>query len=171
VAQQALEGERVRLRPLELHDVPRLAELAAAPEVSTWWPGLTVDELREKVEAPEPSVQAFAVEVDSDVVGLAEIWEETDPEYRHAGIDLFLGRDWQGRGLGVDTVRTLARHLTRDLGHHRVTIDPAAANERAIRAYERAGFKRVGVMREYERAPDGTWHDGLLMDLLADELD
>jgi aminoglycoside 6'-N-acetyltransferase len=28
----------------------------------------------------------------------------------------------------------------------------------------------VGIMRQYERGPDGTWHDGLLMDLLADEL-
>jgi aminoglycoside 6'-N-acetyltransferase len=26
------------------------------------------------------------------------------------------------------------------------------------------------VMRNYERGLDGTWHDGLLMDLLADEL-
>jgi aminoglycoside 6'-N-acetyltransferase len=32
------------------------------------------------------------------------------------------------------------------------------------------GFKRVGVMRLYERGPDGTFHDGLLMDLLAGEL-
>ena len=51
-----------------------------------------------------------------------------------------------------------------------MSIDPAAANERAIRAYERVGFRRVGVMRAYERGPDGTWHDGLLMDLLRDEL-
>jgi aminoglycoside 6'-N-acetyltransferase len=49
-------------------------------------------------------------------------------------------------------------------------IDPAASNERAIKAYERVGFKPVGVMRSYERGPDGTFHDGLLMDLLAEEL-
>ena len=51
-----------------------------------------------------------------------------------------------------------------------MTIDPAAANTRAIRAYEKIGFRPVGVMRQYERAPDGTWRDGLLMDLLAGEL-
>jgi aminoglycoside 6'-N-acetyltransferase len=39
----------------------------------------------------------------------------------------------------------------------------------AIRAYEKAGFRPVGVMRSYERGPDGTWHDGLLMELLAEE--
>jgi len=41
---------------------------------------------------------------------------------------------------------------------------------RAIRTYTSLGFKPVGVMRRYEQGPDGTWHDGLLMDLLAEEL-
>ena len=55
-------------------------------------------------------------------------------------------------------------------GHHRLTIDPAADNAKAIRSYERVGFRPVGIMRRYERGLDGTWHDGLLMDLLAGEL-
>jgi len=49
-------------------------------------------------------------------------------------------------------------------------IDPAASNEPAIRCYAKVGFRPVGVMRQYERGPDGTFHDGLLMDLLRDEL-
>jgi aminoglycoside 6'-N-acetyltransferase len=112
----------------------------------------------------------FAIELDGDVIGSIQYAEETDPGYRHAGIDLFLDRAHQGRGLGPDAIRTLARHLIEARGHHRLTIDPAAANDRAIRAYERVGFRPVGVMRRYERGPDGTWHDGLLMDLLAGEL-
>jgi aminoglycoside 6'-N-acetyltransferase len=56
-----------------------------------------------------------------------------------------------------------------DHGHHRLTIDPAADNEAAIRTYRKVGFKPVGVLRRYERDSDGTWHDGLLMDLLAEE--
>lgn len=57
-----------------------------------------------------------------------------------------------------------------DRGHHRLTIDPAAANKQAIRAYRRIGFRPVGIMRQYERGPDGNWRDGLLMDLLSGEL-
>ncbi len=64
----------------------------------------------------------------------------------------------------------LAAYLIDDRGHHRLTIDPAVANTAAIRSYERVGFRTVGVMRQYERAPDGTWHDALLMDILAPEL-
>ena len=96
--------------------------------------------------------------------------EETDEEFRHAGIDLFLGAQYHGRGFGTDAVRTMARHLIVDLGHHRLTIDPAAHNERAIRCYEKAGFKRVGVMREYWLDADGVWRDGLLLDMLATEI-
>jgi aminoglycoside 6'-N-acetyltransferase len=44
-----------------------------------------------------------------------------------------------------------------------------AATRAAIRCYVAVGFRRVGLMRKYERGRDGTWHDGLLMDLLAEE--
>ena len=90
--------------------------------------------------------------------------------YRHAGIDIALAEGWRGRGIGADAIRTLARYLFEVGGHHRLTIDPAAANARAIRSYERLGFRPVGIMRSYERGLDGTWHDGLLMDLLPEEL-
>ncbi len=70
------------------------------------------------------------------------------------------------------TVAALARYLVNDRGHHRLVIDPAADNEPAIRCYAAVGFRPVGIMRRYERDPDGVgWHDGLLMDLLAEELD
>lgn len=55
-------------------------------------------------------------------------------------------------------------------GHHRITIDPAATNAAAIRAYERVGFRAVGVMPAAERDAGGNgWHDSLLMELLAGE--
>src|SRR5664279_5473968 len=74
-----------------------------------------------------------------------------------------------GRGLGTDAVRTMARHLIVDHGHHRLEIDPAADNAAAIRCYTKVGFRPVGIRRRSERGNDGRWHDGLLMDLLADE--
>ena len=164
-----LHGERVTLRPLEAADAPRLGEIAAEPEVRRWWLGLTEQDILEKT-GPDEEDLVFAIELDGEVIGLAQAGEETDPEYRHASIDLFLGSAWHGQGLGSDTIRTLARHLFDVLGHHRITIDPAAANERAIRSYERVGFRRVGVMRRYERGVDGGWHDGLLLDLLPEGL-
>jgi RimJ/RimL family protein N-acetyltransferase len=40
---------------------------------------------------------------------------------------------------------------------------------RAIHVYEKLGFRPVGVMRQYERVADGSWRDGLLMELIASE--
>ena len=155
-----IHGERVTLRPVGAADEPRLREILREPEVARWWGG--DDELD---DAP-----SFVIEVDGETAGAIQYWEEDDPEYRHAGIDIFVATAFQDRGLGPDAVRTLARHLFEVRGHHRLTIDPAAANARAIRAYERVGFKPVGVMRQYERGRDGTFHDGLLMDMLRGEL-
>jgi aminoglycoside 6'-N-acetyltransferase len=165
-----LRGELVLLRPLRADDAKRLAELAADPEVARWWPGLTEAEVVEKAEGKRSST-GFAVLYAGELIGLVQYYEELDPEYRHAGIDLFIGAHYQDRGLGTDTVRTMARYLVHDRGHHRLVIDPAAHNGRAIRCYEKVGFRRVGVLREYQQAPDGTWHDGVLLDLLARELD
>jgi aminoglycoside 6'-N-acetyltransferase len=164
-----LRGERVTLRPLTADDVPRLAEIAAEPEVAYWWLGLSEDELREKAGGDEDAL-VLVIEDQGEVVGLIEAGEEDDPDYRHANIDVFVSGARRGQGVGADAIRTLARHLFEDRGHHRITIDPAAGNERAIRAYERVGFKRVGIMRRYERGVDGEWHDGLLLDLLPEEL-
>jgi aminoglycoside 6'-N-acetyltransferase len=155
----------VILRPLAEPDVACVVALAANRAVSQWWPNVTAEDVRDELSL------SFAVTLDGELIGLAQYYEETDPDYRHAGMDLFLGAPWQGRGLGTDTVRTLARYLVRERGHHRLIIDPAAENKLAIRCYERVGFKRVGVMRRYERGPEGEWRDGLLLDLLAEELD
>jgi aminoglycoside 6'-N-acetyltransferase len=166
-----LHGERVVLRPAVDADAARLAEILATQEVAMWWGAYPLERVREEMtDGPYEDELTFVVEVDGVVIGLIQQWEEHEPQYRHAGIDISLHPDWHGKGLGTDAVRTLARHLFEDLGHHRVTIDPAAHNERAIRCYEKVGFRRVGVMREYWRDPGGVWRDGLLLDLLAQEL-
>ena len=67
-------------------------------------------------------------------------------------------------------MRTLIAWLFDVRGHHRLTVDPAAENARAIHVYEALGFRPVGVLRLYERVEDGVWRDALLMELLADDL-
>ncbi|WP_130335621.1 aminoglycoside 6'-N-acetyltransferase [Streptomyces sp. BK022] len=154
-----LRGSRVVLRPVAEGDVAVLERIVREPEVAVWWP------------PPETYTGMLAVVLDGAVIGAIQFHEENDPEYRHAGIDIFLTARQHGRGLGTDAVRTLARYLVTERGHHRLTIDPAAANTAAIRCYGKVGFRPVGVMRAYELDHrTGLWRDGLLMDLLAAEL-
>ncbi len=165
-----LPGDRVVLRPLAEADVPRIVELGGDPEVARWWRGLTLEHVLAKARGEDDGAVVFAIVFDDEVAGMIQYFEEDDEEFRHASIDLFLGAPYHGRGLGTDSVRTMARYLIGDRGHHRLTIDPAAHNERAIRCYEKAGFRRVGVLREYWLDADGVRRDGLLLDLLAGEL-
>ncbi len=164
-----LHGAAVTLRTVREDDAARLAEILAEPEVARWWPRYDPGRVRaDFVDAPHTVV--FAIEVAGEVVGSVQYVEEPARDYRHASIDVFLHPAWHGRGLGTDAVRTVARHLVHDRGHHRLAIDPAVANHKAIRTYRRVGFRPVGVMRQYERDPEGGWQDCLLMELLASDL-
>lgn len=156
------------LRLVAPNDEPTLRQIFSDPSVARWW-GDPAQAVADTLNDDEDETH-YVIEVDGDVAGMVQSYEETDPMYRHAGIDIALRESWQGRGIGPDAIRTLARHLIKERGHHRLTIDPAAHNTNAIKAYERVGFKPVGVMRKYERGADGEWHDGLLMEMLAGEL-
>jgi aminoglycoside 6'-N-acetyltransferase len=161
-----LRGPRVILRNATLDDAERLTAIRSEPEIARRWGILEDGEIEEFVA----NEKTFVIEVDGEVIGAMQYDEVEDPMYRSAGIDLYLTTPRHGRGLGREAVRILARHLIEERGHHRLTIDPAADNAPAIRAYEKVGFRPVGVMRSYERGPDGTFHDGLLLELLAGEL-
>ncbi|MFG3555411.1 GNAT family N-acetyltransferase [Micromonospora sp. NPDC047557] len=165
-----LRGRAVTLRPATVADVPALAAIRADPEVRRWWRG--DDDLAASVQADlnDDDLALYAIEHDGRVIGAIQWYAEPDPDYRHASLDIFLDPAVRGEGLGGDAIRTLARHLIDEYGHHRFTIDPAAANSAAIRAYAKVGFRPVGIMRRYERGEDGRWHNALLMDLLAEEL-
>jgi aminoglycoside 6'-N-acetyltransferase len=166
-----IHGRQVTLRPLVAGDAPRLAAIMQTPEVARWWTGYDQARIESEFLADEPNLTVFGIEVEGHLVGLIQTTEEPTPEFRHASIDLFLDPAVQGRGLGPDAIRALARRLIDQDGHHRLTIDPAADNEHAIRAYAKVGFRPVGRLRQYQRFPDGNWQDGLLMDLLAGELE
>jgi aminoglycoside 6'-N-acetyltransferase len=170
-----LPGNQVVLVPVTPAHVPDLRRILRTPEVRARWGD---EAANGEWPFDDPSVMRYAVlgdrfgDADGVVVGMVQYGEELDPMYRHASIDIFLDPAVHGRGIGRDAVRVLARHLVHDRGHHRLVIDPAADNEAAIRCYASVGFRPVGLMRRYERDPLGSeWHDGLLMDLLSDELE
>jgi aminoglycoside 6'-N-acetyltransferase len=165
-----LRGREVILRATTPDDAPVLAPILAEPEVARWWGAFDLDRVMADLIAGGPGEDPFVIEHDGRVVGYIQAVEEQEPDFRHAGIDLFLCTGSQGRGLGPDAIRTLAIELIDTRGHHRLTIDPATDNRRAIAAYAKLGFRPVGVMRRYQRLRDGTWVDALLMDLLAAEL-
>lgn len=165
VADRRLDGAAVSLIPVagEHHEALRAIHrttevLAVWGEPDPAWPD-------------DPSVHGYAIVTASSetVIGFVQWGEETDPQYRHANIDIFVDPAHHGCGIGTASVRLLIEHLTTERRHHRIVIDPAANNAPAIACYRKAGFREVGVMRSYERGADGAFHDGLLMEFVHAE--
>lgn len=82
-------------------------------------------------------VLCFLIEHEGSPIGYIQCWSELPDE---GGLDIVLASQFQGRGLGLDAVRTLTRFVRETLGWRRVTVDPAAGNARAIHAFEKCGF-------------------------------
>jgi aminoglycoside 6'-N-acetyltransferase len=158
-----LRGERVVLRPAGEDDAEAIAAVLSEPGVARWWGSYDAERVRRELGG-------FAIVVEDEVAGWLIFEEETDPDYLHVALDIGLAAAFQGQGYGPEALRLVIGHFA-GAGYHRFTIDPDLENERAIRAYEKTGFKPVGVMRAYGRVPDGRWRDHLLMDLLVGEID
>lgn len=151
--------ERVREEHAE-----RLRELRMTPEVARWWeppvPGWPLEH--------DPEDEPLAIVVDGEVAGFVNVFEEPDPNARHADVDIFLGPDHVDRGLGTAVMEAVVRHLTGERGHHRITLSVSVGNDRALRVYEKVGFRRVGVLRKSQRShTTGEWQDELLMELVV----
>jgi aminoglycoside 6'-N-acetyltransferase len=146
-----IDGDRVVLERVGARHVPELRRIHHEDAVARWW-RLPGDQWPWDDDEYEVGYAVVRRE-DGAVVGYVQYGEEDDPDYRAGSIDLFLDPAVHGRGYGREVVATMAAYL----------VDGRAC-------YAKVGFKPVGVMREYERGADGTWHDGLLMDLLAAEL-
>ena len=137
-----LHGRLTSVRPATDADVDLLVGWHADPEVSRYWDDetFTRDEMLERLRRPR--VDAFVVEANGEPVGFIQAWWDEDPAAQ-GGIDMFLIPGARGRGIGPDAARALVRHLLEDRGWTRVTVDPYAWNEPAVRAWRRAGFVDV----------------------------
>jgi aminoglycoside 6'-N-acetyltransferase len=163
-----LSTKRITIRPPAAGEREWFASaIAADPESGPRWSTDPETMLRWLCDE---MTHLLVIEAGGRSVGILDFNEQLDPGYFSAGIDISLLADTIGRGVGTEALRLLSAWLIDERGHHRLTIDPAADNARAIRAYEKVGFRPIGIARDYERGSDGVWHDNLLMDLLADEL-
>src|SRR4051795_8993236 len=114
---------QIELRPLDVAHVRPLRELHCQPGVVRWW-----GPMEEGFPFDEPESIRFAIVAHDEVVGLLQYGEEKSPDYRRAWIDIFVGDDHAGRGIGTEALRQAVRLLVDERGHHRITIDPAVDN-------------------------------------------
>ena len=147
----------VTLRPMTADDLPRMHAWLARDHVREWWGDERLHTLESvaakylpRILAEEHVTPWIALLGDrpigycqSYVVAGDDFWpDETDPGAR--GCDQFIGEaELLGRGLGTDIVRALVDTIFRDPAVTTIQTDPSPDNARAIRCYEKAGFRAV----------------------------
>jgi aminoglycoside 6'-N-acetyltransferase len=165
----------VSFRPIEDRDVPDLVRWRQDPEVVRFWDVAPegLDEFREELFGRD-SIPVWKFIIEWQGRGVGEIdyhhpYADTDYLWS-AGIDIFIGEPAaRDRGVGTEAVRTMLHYLFEVKGIHRATIDPEVGNARAIRSYEKAGFRFDGVLRHNDLFSDGRYADTHFMSILADE--
>ena len=167
-------GPAVTLRRVEERDLADILQWRRDPEVVEFWgePLPDVDAARRHyAESVGEPTWRFVIERGERGVGEIQYWHpHSGPDWTwSAGVDIFIGeRDARNRGTGTEAVRTMLRYLFETKRCHRVTIDPETGNARAIRCYEKVGFRLDGVLRHNDRIL-GRYVDTHLMSMLEDE--
>ena len=113
----------------------------ADPDVIRYWDDRTFtrDELAARLLRAH--VEPFVIELGDEPVGYIQASEDDDG--RGGGVDMFLTPAARGRGIGSDAAHALALHLLDERGWRYVTADPYLWNERALKAWQSAGFEPV----------------------------
>jgi RimJ/RimL family protein N-acetyltransferase len=150
-------GERVALGPLRRDLAATYGRWVNAPDVREGLLNLGIDtpetaeawvdeQVKKGVERP-PSAANFTIYDRSDdapvgTIGLFDI------SYVHSSAELGIALgERRGQGLGTEAVRLVLEWAFRTLGLHNVILGALAWNEGGLRAYERAGFRRIGIRR------------------------
>jgi RimJ/RimL family protein N-acetyltransferase len=77
-------------------------------------------------------------------------------------------REYWGKGYGTDAIRVILRYAFTELNLRRVTLVVFAYNPRAIKSYQKTGFKVEGQLRQH-LARDGQRNDMIVMGVLREE--
>lgn len=156
-----ITGPRVTLRPPVLSDIDPLHAILQEPEVSPWWVNYTLERVRDELVGSDHS---SVIDVDGQPVGLLYVIPPAEAEYPTTIMHIFLATSQRGRAIGAEALALGIRHQFAN-GTTRVTLDPNIHNEPAIRSYERLGFRRIGVLRDYQVREGGALEDALFLDI------
>jgi RimJ/RimL family protein N-acetyltransferase len=117
--------------------------------------------------ASQDPVTSFAIVVDGAAVGGITLTPGHDIERVSAESGYWIGRAYWGRGIATGAIRGVTGHAFRTLGLERVFAVPFVRNAASVRALEKAGYVREGVMRR-SALKDGALLDQYLYAAYAD---
>jgi aminoglycoside 6'-N-acetyltransferase len=171
--------QQVRLRPVDIEqDVHHLFRWLGDADVNRWYSeGEHSLENYRRTFAPEPTTRKFIIEIEGVPAGYLQAYRLSDePDYaaqlglEHdaVSIDLFLG-ERRGEGWGSVVLRkALEQVVFGEMNAGYACINPDPKNTRAVRSYEKAGFRGNRVVWVQDDAPENTGYERIML-LARDE--
>ncbi len=170
-----LIGERIYLRPLEKEDLPQIRVWVNDPEVRSLI-GETrpmspagADDFYERVHGDRDRIWfVIALREDGRIIGETGLLRMF-PAWRTTDMSLIIGDKaaWE-QGYGREAMLLMLDYAFGYLNFHRVAVGVVGFNQRALRFYEKIGFRREGIQRDgYYH--DHQYHDFVMMCILEDE--
>jgi RimJ/RimL family protein N-acetyltransferase len=148
-----------RFQPMTADDLPLMRRWLEMPHIREWWgePETELGHVRDMIDGRD-TTRPFIFSLDDEPMGYIQYWfighHQNDTWITDhpwlaelpadaVGVDLSIGDpDKLARGVGSGALRAFAERLVQQ-GHRTIIIDPDPANARAVRAYEKAGFRAI----------------------------
>lgn len=171
---------RLVLRPVRIDDAPLVFEQCSDPRVPrlmTWAPHREPGETRTFLAACVTGRQqdrgyVWAIWEEGKFRGLVGIEgvvrQLVAVRADRAELGYWLGIPFHGRGLMTEAAAAATAFAFTRLALHKVTVHAMAENRASLRVIEKLGFSRVGVKRQ-DLFRDGSWHDQVASEMLADD--
>jgi len=168
-------GDEIYLRPLEMEDIDSFILWLNDEEVRQYLMRTSpLNKVREKefvenlYKDDRDIVLGIVLKENDQLIGNIALHRISIP-YRQAGLGIFIGdKSCWSKGYGTEALNLILGYGFNQLNLHRIHLTVLSFNARAIRAYEKVGFKREGVFREHIYR-DGKYHDVYYMGILENE--
>jgi [ribosomal protein S5]-alanine N-acetyltransferase len=169
-----LVGDKVYLRPLERGDAPVIVSWLNDYDVTRFLRAYRPMTLRAEEEFIDRAGQSdnlslgIALRNGDRLIGGTGL-HEFDQRCRRASFGIFIGpREEWGKGYGTEVTRLMVAHAFETLNLNRLALQVYEYNARGIRAYEKVGFRREGVLRQ-DMFRDGRYWDTIVMGILRED--
>lgn len=168
-------GDKIYLRPLEMEDIDSFVLWLNDEEVRQYLSMTSpLNKIREKewvenlYKDDRNTVLGIVVKENDQLIGNIGMHRISIP-HRQAGMGIFIGdKTCWSKGYGTEALKLIVGYGFDQLNLHRLHLTVFSFNARAIRTYEKVGFKREGVFREHLYR-NGKYHDVYYMAILENE--
>lgn len=165
-------GKKVILRAIEESDIKQLSKWINDREITQF---LTVciplsekeeknwyEDMLKKKEQEKSIALGIADKKTKKLIGDISL-EKVNWINRNSELGIFIGeKAYWGKGYGTEAVKLMLKLAFEDLNLHKVYLDVYDFNKRAIKSYEKCGFKQEGMLREHIYK-EGKYRDVLTM--------